>query len=108
MAEKQTSRQMVSIGADDLSVAGSEIRKITAEVLDTVHKRVSAGLVDGGPPRLFFPNGIELIDVTISLGLQSKGLEIKVKLAGEKGVKNLVAESLEGRLPQAELVAKMP
>ena len=43
-----------------------------------------------GQPTLFFPNGIELIPITVEVGV----MEVDVKVAGEKGVKGPLAEAV--------------
>ncbi len=46
--------------------------------------KASAGVQQKDGERFFFPHGIELIDVTVKVNLND-GVEIQVKVAGEKG-----------------------
>jgi len=71
------------------------VGKVTQDVIDHVFKKLGEGAAfkAEGTPRLFFPNGIELIDVSVSVGLTAKGAEVKVKIAGEKAPKTSALES---------------
>jgi len=75
-----------------VTASESEIGRVgtvTQSVISEIFAKLKASAeVRAEPARLFFPNGIELIDVSVSVGLTAKGAEIKVKIAGEKGVKS--------------------
>jgi hypothetical protein len=77
-AKPLTSQKLSGVGA------------VTQQVISDVFVKLkdSAAVT----PRLFFPNGIELIDVSVSVGLTAKGIEVKVKIAGEKGIGSLLIQ----------------
>ena len=82
------------IRADEHDV--ERVGTVTQEVITEVFKKLGEGAgikPEGTGPRLFFPNGIELIDVSVSVGLTAKGIEVKVKIAGEKAPKSSALES---------------
>ena len=70
------------------------VGKVTQAVMADVLKRLTEGAAirADGAPRLFFPSGIELIDVSVSVGLP-KGAEVKVKIAGAAAPKSSEVES---------------
>jgi hypothetical protein len=78
--KSDSSRQAVGSDADVVGVA---------KALEDVLTNLVGGLKEGsaiksdGPTRLFFPNGIELIDIDVSAGAT---IEVKLKVAGEKGI----------------------
>ena len=43
-------------------------------------------------PRVFFPNGIELISITVSVS----AVKVELKVAGEKGISALLVSGSEG------------
>jgi hypothetical protein len=67
----------------DLVTAGDKIKDIVKDVVDGIVVKSKAG-GKGAEPRVLFPEGIDLIDVTVALGLTAKGLEIAIKIAGPK------------------------
>jgi len=74
--------------ADDRIV---EVEKSTREVLTSVFESLknNVGVKADGPTRLFFPNGIELISVIVKVNVKD-GIDVEVKIAGEKGIKGTV------------------
>ncbi len=54
---------------------------VTENIVSILQKAASAK--DAADPRLFFPNGIELIDIVVKLTPP----DVEVKIAGEKGIK---------------------
>ena len=69
-------------------VAG--VGRVTQEVITKAFAELKEGAAvraEGGKSWLFFPNGIELFEV--SVGLTGTGFEVKLKIAGEKGIKSL-------------------
>lgn len=80
------------MGEGGNSVPKEEVQrvgKVTQDVIADVFKKLgeSAAIKAEGATRLFFPGGIELIDVSVSAGLAAKGIEVKVRIAGEKAPK---------------------
>lgn len=77
---------MSKASAQELADAAHSItQKIVSELKDASSK------ADAAAPRLFFPNGIELIDVGVKVGLA----EVKVKIAGAQGIKGGLIQASE-------------
>ena len=85
-------------GAADrtLLAASSEAQKLLIEAVKQL-KGTAPGEGSQEPPKdKFFPNGIELVHVKVEAGLTEKTkVSVEVKIAGEKGVKESVAESAD-------------
>ncbi len=81
---KGLKKEVILRGAPDLNDAGNVIKGVVAEIVNRIHEKSTTSGATPGQPRLFFPNGIDLIEASVSLGLTSKGLEVKIKVAGEK------------------------
>jgi hypothetical protein len=58
---------------------------------------------DKEKPRLFFPNGIELISITVDVS----GIKVEIKVAGEKGVKGLLESKEIGKVTTGEVVQEV-
>src|SRR5690349_15697767 len=69
-----------------------DVEKATRDVLGAVFNNLkdSATVKAEGQTRLFFPNGIELISVTLKVNAKD-GVDVEVKVAGEKGIKMVAA-----------------
>ena len=69
----------------DISAQGKEISSALEHVLKTVVETLTSHSqkADGGT-RLWFPNGIELIDVEVKAG----PVDVRVKVAGPKAASN--------------------
>ena len=69
-----------------------DVEKATRDVLGAVFSNLkdSATVKAEGQTRLFFPNGIELISVTLKVNAKD-GIDVEVKVAGEKGIKTVAA-----------------
>ena len=78
----------------DVAAAENSTKQILSAVFDNL--KTNAGVKVDGPVRLFFPNGIELISVIVKVNVQD-GIDIEVKVAGEKGVKG--SSPVEGSTP---------
>jgi hypothetical protein len=75
-----------------LTTARSEAQQLLAAVFNNL-KDVQTPSAPGEPPRLFFPNGIEIIYVKIEAYFTEKiHGSVEVQIAGEKGHKTLEAE----------------
>lgn len=72
--------------AKDISDAA---QAITKEVVSQL--RDAASTADAATPRLFFPHGIELIDVVVKVG----PADVEIRIAGEKGIKLSAAQLRE-------------
>jgi hypothetical protein len=70
--------QSPSIAASDVTDA---VQSLLQKILTDL--KGSATAAAAGEPRLFFPNGIELISVVAKVG----PADVEVKIAGEKGIK---------------------
>lgn len=72
-----------------IKTANSQVKELLRETFKELKESVSAKEgEEPQPPRLFFPNGIELIDLNFEAGLTEKTkLVIAIKIAGEKGAK---------------------
>lgn len=70
---------------EDIDRASKCTQDVIAKLFENL--KTGAAVKADGQPRLFFPNGIELIDVTVDAGVKSGGIKITVKVAGEKGIK---------------------
>jgi len=95
MANKET-RGSIASGADEAKVllvtALQEFRKAVAAATDETTAE----------PRVFFPNGIELISIKVTVS----AVTVELKVAGEKGIKGLLAgrPSADGGVPEAAVV----
>ncbi|MDX1548684.1 MAG: hypothetical protein R3247_16930 [Rhodothermales bacterium] len=84
--------------AGDASTPATTTEEITASRASAAKELLSAALSElrtiaqeasasNAAPRLFFPNGIEVISLTVKV---SEFFEVTFKIAGEKGVSGLV------------------
>src|SRR5262245_60497155 len=81
-----------------ITSAESEAKAILEAALDKLRTAVKPETPGAATePRVFFPNGIELISITVSIG----AVKVELKVAGEKGIKGL----LESR-PNTDEVGK--
>ena len=69
---------------DDVGSVEKSTRQVHAAVFENL--KSNAGVKADGPTRLFFPNGIELISVIVKVNAK-EGIDVEVKIAGEKGIK---------------------
>jgi len=75
-----------------ITLVSSEAQKLLVEVFKNLKSAASVKAAE--PPRLFFPNGIELIYIKFEAGLSEKTkVVVELKIAGEKGIKGLASES---------------
>ena len=72
-----------------INEAGKEVRESLTTLLSELQGKGGAA----GEPRLFFPNGIELIDVEVTVVLKEPSFAFKAIVAGEKGVKKLFSSA---------------
>ena len=78
---------------DLIKAASSELKELLDRAFTNL-KSVAPLKEEDPPPRLFFPHGIELIFVKLTVGLPEKPvITVEVKIAGEKGVKPEAIES---------------
>src|SRR5262245_13799203 len=73
---------------DDVVAVEKSTRQVIAALFENL--KTNAGVPADGSTRLFFPNGIELISVIVKVNVKD-GVDIEVKVAGEKGVKSAVS-----------------
>ena len=76
-----------------ITLVSSEAQKLLIEAFKNL--KSAASVKDAAePPRLFFPNGIELIYIKLEAGLSEKTkVAVELKIAGEKGIKGPASES---------------
>lgn len=88
MAKRKVTQQRASAGnSGKQAAAPSEVERVgavTQSVIAHAFEKLKQSRIQDPP--LFFPNGIELIDVSVSAGMAGKGIEVKVKIAGQKGI----------------------
>jgi hypothetical protein len=53
-------------------------------VVDSVIEKLTAQSHSAAETRLFLPNGIELIDVSVTAGIAKAGISVSVRVAGPK------------------------
>ncbi len=70
--------QIVRLPYDQFQSVSLAIEELVSKLLKTLGSAPSGGTKQGN--RLFFPNGVELIDLEVKVG----GVDIKVKVAGPK------------------------
>jgi hypothetical protein len=76
-----------------LTTARSEAEQLLAAVFNSLNK-IPTPSAAGGPPRLFFPNGIELIYLKVEAYFTDKiHGSVEVQIAGEKGHRPLKVET---------------
>jgi hypothetical protein len=75
-------------GIQPLANGVGDVEESTKAVLVAVFENLknNANVKGEGPTRLFFPNGIELISLIVKVNLKD-GVDVEIKIAGEKGVK---------------------
>jgi hypothetical protein len=80
----------IRLTKDDLE----QITKSSKEILEKFFQNLGASAAVKGEagPRFFFPGGIELIDVTVTVNVK-EGIKVQVKVAGEKGLKGTAASA---------------
>ena len=68
-----------------------EVEKSANSVLSSIfdNLKANATVLGDQQPRLFFPNGIELITITVKIGT----IDIELEIAGAKGISGFTAES---------------
>lgn len=83
-------------GTDDLiKTATSQLTRLLDQSFSNL--KSVATFKEDGKPRLFFPSGIELIFVKLTVGLPEKPVvAVEVKIAGEKGIKAIGPDSAAG------------
>jgi hypothetical protein len=62
--------------------SGTDAGSIARLTIESLVDKLAAHSPPSGGARLFFPNGIDLIDVSVKAGLATGGMEISVKVAG--------------------------
>ena len=74
-----------------------DVEKSTRQVLAAVFENLksNAAVKADGTTRLFFPNGIELISVIVKVNVKD-GIDVELKIAGEKGIKGTLIEGASG------------
>jgi hypothetical protein len=76
-----------------ITLVSSEAQKLLTEAFKNLKSAASVKEAVE-PPRLFFPNGIELIYIKLEAGLSEKTkVAVELKIAGEKGIKGPASES---------------
>jgi hypothetical protein len=70
--------QIARLPYDQFQAVGSAVEELLSRVVKTLGSAQSGETTQGN--RLFFPNGIELIDLEVKVG----GVDIKLKVAGPK------------------------
>jgi hypothetical protein len=76
-----------------LTIARSEAEQLLGAVFNNL-KNIPTPSTAGEPPRLFFPNGIEIIYLKVAAYITDKIYgSVEVQIAGEKGHKALEVES---------------
>lgn len=70
-----------------ITLVSAEAQKLLNEAFKNLKSAASVKEA-AEPPRLFFPNGIELIYIKLEAGLTEKTkVSVELKIAGEKGLK---------------------
>lgn len=77
-----------------INAASSEAKELLSEAFRNLKEAGTGGPSDPPKPDKFFPFGIELIYVKVEAGLSEKTkVNVEVKIAGEKGIKETFTES---------------
>ena len=86
--------------AKKTNATSTKAKEDANELLKTAFKELKETVLDsrGEDPRLFFPNGIELISITLNV---VKYVEIEFKIAGAAGIKALLESKEAGVDPTA-------